>query len=285
MLVTEITHASLDARVRMFRVADEVDCYVVITNAQVIVIDTFSTPEEALEMMEVIKPELEHRQLLVINTHQHYDHAWGNIIFAAGGKYPAPIIAHQNSKQYLERQQATLLEMQASSERFENVKIVPPTLYFRDHFTIDAGDLTLELFPAFGHINDQVAIWIPEIETLLPADALEFPFPELEFGGFTALMNTFQILKNLNPKVIAPCHGGIYDARLIDWNIAYFTELETRARESRLGIDALEFSDLPERIGFSYLDALTMLGLETGSDFYRGFHLHNCKAILQHVNN
>ena len=285
MPVTEITHANLDPRIRMFRVAEEVDCFAVITSSHLIVIDTFSTPEEALEMMEVIKPNLKTRELLVINTHQHYDHAWGNIIFAADGAYPAPIVAHQNSKSYLEQQQKTLLEMQATNSRFENVKIIAPTQYFAENFRINAGDLTLELFPAFGHSGDQVAIWISEIRTLLPADALEFPFPEVEFGGFSALMKTFQAFKKLNPKVIAPCHGGIHDARLIDWNLAYFTELETRAKESKLSIDVLELPDLPEQIGFTYMEALAMLGLETGSDFYREFHQHNCKAVLQHVKN
>jgi glyoxylase-like metal-dependent hydrolase (beta-lactamase superfamily II) len=200
MPVIEIKYPTLDARIRMFRAGEEVDCFAIVSNSHVVIVDTFSTPEEALEMMEVINPSLKTRELLVINTHQHYDHAWGNFIFAADGAYSAPIVAHQNSKAYLEQQHKTLLEMQAASLRFENVKIIPPTQYFAGNFIIKAGDLTLEFIEAFGHSGDQVAIWIPEIETLLPADALEFPFPELEFGKFSALMNTFGALKTLNPK-------------------------------------------------------------------------------------
>jgi hypothetical protein len=85
--------------------------------------------------------------------------------------------------------------------------------------------------------------------------------------------------------VIAPCHGGIHDARLIDWNLAYFTRLETRARMARLPLEMFDAPDLPEHLGFSYADALAMLGLQTGSDFYREFHQHNCKAVLKHLCN
>jgi glyoxylase-like metal-dependent hydrolase (beta-lactamase superfamily II) len=283
MSVIEVFDASLDARVRMFRAGEEVDCFAVLTDSHVVVIDTFGTPEDAIQMMQLLKPKLEHRQLLVINTHQHYDHAWGNSIFTPDGEYPAPIIAHQHSKRVLERQRAVLLEKRVSDSRFATVEIVPPSLYFSETCSLDLGSLTLELFPAFGHSNDQVAIWIPEIQTLLPADALEFPFPELEVGEFPALMKTFQALKAKNPKVIAPCHGGIHDARLIDWNLAYFTQLETQATKANLPISELESPDLPERLGFSYSSALQMLGLQTGSDFYRQFHQHNCQAILRHV--
>ena len=285
MPIVEIQHATLDARVRMFRAGEEVDCFVVVTDSHVIVIDTFSTPEEALEMMEVIEPNLKTRELLVINTHQHYDHAWGNSVFAADGEFPVPILAHQNSKHHLEQQRTTLLEKQASDSRFANVKIIAPTLYFSERCTINAGDLSLELFPAFGHTNDQVAIWIPEIQTLLAADALEFPFPYVaSSGSLEQLLSTMHNLKSLKPKVIAPCHGGIHDARLIDQNLAYYAKLEARVRAKALPIEALDLPDLPERLGFSFEDALAMLGLETASDFYRDFHQRNCKTLLKHVN-
>ena len=85
MKVTEVTN-TWDARVRMFSAGDEVDCFVVLTDRFVVVIDTFSTPEDAAQMMELVRPELEGRQVLVVNTHQHYDHVWGNSLFAPGNE-------------------------------------------------------------------------------------------------------------------------------------------------------------------------------------------------------
>jgi glyoxylase-like metal-dependent hydrolase (beta-lactamase superfamily II) len=91
--VTEVPN-TWDARVRMFSAGSEVDCFVVITDRYAVVIDTFSTPEDAAQMMELVRPELENRQLLVVNTHQHYDHVWGNSLFAAGKEFAAPILAN-----------------------------------------------------------------------------------------------------------------------------------------------------------------------------------------------
>jgi glyoxylase-like metal-dependent hydrolase (beta-lactamase superfamily II) len=285
VLIAEITHPNLDPRVRVFRACD-VDCIAIISSSHVIILDTFSTPEEALEMMQLLTPSLEHRQLLVINSHQHYDHAWGNAIFESGAAFAAPILAHELSKEYLEQQKTILLEKQAKDTRFANVKIVAPTIYFSQSLTIYAGDLTLWLQPAFGHTQDQIAIWIPEILTLLATDALEFPFPYVsDSGSLKALLMTMQHFKTLQPKVIVPCHGGVHNADLINLNLEYFSHLETRVRDSQILEADLDAPDLPERIGFTFLEALSICQLETADQMYKQFHVQNIKCTWQQLQN
>ena len=254
-----------DPRVRMFRSDPEVDCFAVITKRYVVVIDTFGTPQEALQMMKMLEPELPGRQLLVINTHQHYDHAWGNAIFD-DGQYPAPILAHQKSLELLHTKAAEahtyLASKQAENPRFAQAKIVAPTLGFSERFTIHGGSLTLELIPAPGHCEDQVVVWIPEIKTLLAADALEFPFPyAANPADLPVLLNTMRELKTLGARVILPCHGGIHGPKLIEQNLEYFAHLKTEQT--------------------SFEDAVLRLGLqpETVSDFYREFHRRNLEAV------
>ncbi len=270
MLISEITHPTLDPRVRIFRASD-VDCIAVISSSHVIILDTFSTPEEALEMLEILQPSLVHRQLLVINSHQHYDHVWGNSVFAA------PILAHENSKQHFEVLAADLLEQQAQDVRFETVKIVTPTIYFLDHCTIHATDLTLELIPAFGHTNDQIVVWIPEISTLLATDALEFPFPYVaKSGSYGELIKTMKYLQSLQPNVIVPCHGGVHDASLINLNLEYFAKLEAQVKASGL-------TSINPDIGFSYLQALTMCNLRSADQIYEQFHEQNIQSVRQYL--
>jgi glyoxylase-like metal-dependent hydrolase (beta-lactamase superfamily II) len=163
MSITEITYPNIDPRVRVFSAGSEVDCFVVISDSHVIILDTFTTPEDALEMMQILKLNLEHRVLLVINSHQHSDHTWGNSVFAQDGAFPAPILAHKNSKNFLDQQRMQLLEQQKLESRLMSVKIVAPTVYFSDSCSINAGDLTLELIPAFGHTSDQVVVWIANL--------------------------------------------------------------------------------------------------------------------------
>jgi glyoxylase-like metal-dependent hydrolase (beta-lactamase superfamily II) len=248
-----------------------VDCIAIISSSHVIILDTFSTPEEAFEMMKILQPSLVHRQLLVINSHQHYDHVWGNSVFSA------PILAHEDSKQHLEVLAADLLERQAEDLRFATVKIVAPNIYFSTHCTIHATNLTLELIPAFGHTNDQIVVWIPEISTLLATDALEFPFPYVaESGSYGALLETMKYLQTLKPDVIVPCHGGVHDASLINLNLEYFTKLEAQVKASGL-------TEANPDIGFSYPEALTLCNLETADRIYEQFHVQNIQSVRRHL--
>jgi glyoxylase-like metal-dependent hydrolase (beta-lactamase superfamily II) len=227
MPITEIKYEVVDPRVRIFRSGSEVDCFAIISDSHVIILDTFTTPEDALEMMQILKPSLEHR-MLVINSHQHSDHTWGNTVFAQDGAFPAPILAHKNSKSLLETQKTQLLEQQKLEARLMSVKIVAPTLYFSDSCTINASDLTLELMPAFGHTSDQIVVWIPELRTLLATDALEFPFPYVASSGRLAqMLDTMRKLQALKPRVVLPCYGGRHDSGLITKNLGYFAWLET----------------------------------------------------------
>lgn len=227
MPITEITYQNVDPRVRIFRAGSEVDCFAIISDSHVIILDTFTTPEGALAMMEFLKPSLEHRILLVINSHQHSDHTWGNAVFAQDGAFPAPILAHRRSKDLPEEQRTKLLERQPNEPRLVNARIVPPTVYFSDSCTVSAGDLTLELMPAFGHTSDQIVVWIPELQTLLATDALEFPFPYVASSGNLSQMRATMLkLRTLKPRIVLPCHGGLHDGSLITQNLEYFAYLE-----------------------------------------------------------
>ena len=49
--------------------------YIVVTERYVVLVDTLVNEETAAALVEIARPYLSHRQLLVINTHADYDHA------------------------------------------------------------------------------------------------------------------------------------------------------------------------------------------------------------------
>jgi glyoxylase-like metal-dependent hydrolase (beta-lactamase superfamily II) len=287
--VTEVPN-TWDARVRMFSAGDEVDCFVVITDRYAVVIDTFSTPEDAVQMVELMRPELgkaglENRQLLVVNTHQHYDHVWGNSLFAPGKEFAAPILASTLSREPARAQAARLLEKQAEESRFAGLQLLEPNLYFKGDFLIDGGDLSLQLIPAPGHTPDQIVVWIPELSILLAADALEFPFPYVANpADLPVMLETIRKLQSLNPKTVLPCHGGVHDASLIDRNLAYFAALESNVRKAipKLTSGWRELENLSDLVGFSFEDAVKGLGLEPEAveGIYQEFHQVNLAATV-----
>src|SRR5450755_4444266 len=88
--VSYIPEMSRDARIRVFRRAFdavgefegmEVDAYVVITTTTVVVLDTLLCPEDVKSMMEMVQSDSAGRQMLVVNSHADWDHAWGNAYF------------------------------------------------------------------------------------------------------------------------------------------------------------------------------------------------------------
>jgi glyoxylase-like metal-dependent hydrolase (beta-lactamase superfamily II) len=248
-----------DPRIRMFRSPD-VDCYVVVTERYVVVIDTFASVFEALQMIDSVSDTLLGRQLLIVNTHQHYDHAWGNGVCAS---YPAPILAHEASLAWLASAEG--LAEKSTYQALAPKPLVPPNVTFT-HLTLHAlhsGDLTLELLPAPGHSPDQLVVWIPEIKTLLAADALEFPFPYVANpNDLASMLQTLDQLKNLNPLHVLPCHGGIHGADLIQKNLEYFASLVNQP---------------------SYESVLAALRLDPNSvpAMYREFHQLNLAALAQ----
>jgi glyoxylase-like metal-dependent hydrolase (beta-lactamase superfamily II) len=289
VIVTEVPN-TWDTRVRMFSAANEsgseVDCFVVLTERYAVVIDTFSTPEDAAQMMELVRPQLENRQLLVVNTHQHYDHVWGNSLFAVCKEFAAPILASELSREPARAQDAKLLQKQAEESRFAGLQLLEPNLYFRGEFLIDGGDLSLRLIPAPGHTPDQIVVWIPELSILLAADALEVPFPYVANPtDLPVMLETMRRLQALNPKTVLPCHGGVHDASLIDRNLAYFATLKQKVQGvvKDLPPNWRELENLPDLIGFSFEDALKSLGLEPEGveTIYQEFHQVNLAATVE----
>ena len=291
--LAEVPNGGWDERVRLFRAGQEVDTCVVVTRRYLVVVDTMATPELAAAIMEAVSDALAGRQLLVINTHADYDHCYGNAIFESpGGRYPAPILAHDLARKRMRSDDVrqSLEQRQQESERFAHVRLIEPTITCSDAMTIDGGDLTLDLLPTPGHTEDHLSVWIPELKLLLAGDAAEHPFPYVEEAAtLPILLNSLERLASLHPDRVIPCHGGPSDAALISRNLAYFAEVERRVRTALASdlvpSDWRERDDLPELIGFSFEEGVQIAGGPPAGvpAFYRGFHLAALRATLTNV--
>jgi glyoxylase-like metal-dependent hydrolase (beta-lactamase superfamily II) len=247
----------------------------------------------AADLLRIAEPHLEGRQLLVINTHAHWDHAWGNQLFAGPGAIcPAPIIATRRCAELLRSpgSQQKLAEKRASEpSRFGDVELVAPTLLFEERLAIDGGDLTLELFATPGHASDHIAIYIPQIRTLLPGDAAELPFPFVESAAtFPALRESLWRMAALDPVAALYCHAPETSGpALLRRNIAYFDELERRCHHALArGVPArpAEDADVEALVGFSFAEAVPAGHSEQElAGFYRPGHQAAIRAMLEYL--
>ncbi len=232
-----IENGGWDERILVCRNGQLVQTFIIITQRFVLLVDTVINPQTAGQMLAWAEPYLaEGRQLLVINTHADYDHCWGNQLFAGEtAVHPAPIIgshlspamfAQDEAKAYLARMQ------ELEPEIFSDVVFTPPNLLIRDKFVIDGGDLTVELLPTPGHTDDHYSLYLPEIQTVLAADAAELPYPAARVPeGLPQMRASLAKLAALPAETVLYCHAPVTVGRqlLLD-NIAYFNAIEAQCR-------------------------------------------------------
>ncbi len=290
-----VPNAGWDSRVLVCRCGTLVDTFIVVTVRYVVIIDTLINRATGQALLEIARPHLElagrRRQLLVVNTHADWDHAWGNHVFA-GSKalFPAPIIASAKCADRL-RSDASyqkLAEKRASMPgRLDDVVLKPPTLVFDERMIIDGGDLTLELFATPGHTSDHISVFIPEISTLLPGDAAELPFPFVEgAAAIPAMSASLRQMAALQPKTVLYCHAPVTSGpALLQRNIAYFEKIERCCRAALTrGAEIGRDTDVEALVGFPFIDALPPdADASALAGFYRPGHHRAIKAMLQYL--
>ncbi|MBX3013156.1 MAG: MBL fold metallo-hydrolase [Caldilineaceae bacterium] len=274
-----VANQGWDERILVCRNAPLVDTFLVITQRYLVVVDTLINPTTAHALMTYAAPYLGHgRQLLVVNTHADYDHAWGNQIFSGPqAAYPAPIIATRLcAREFRQSSTQTLLQSMQAAEPaiFGEVQLTPPTLLFTDRFVIDGGDLTLELLATPGHTPDHLSVYLPEIATLLAADAAEYPFPLARtVAGLPGLRQSLAMQAALTPKTVLYCHAPVTSGpQLLQDNLRYFDELETHCRAALargLPADPPVDVDVAGLVEFPFAAAVAM-GVH--ADFLEDYH-------------
>ena len=288
-LPVAVPNAGWDPRLLAFRSAEVVTVFAVLTRRWTVLVDTLYSEagvrELVRQVLEVATPPGGGAAppLLVVNTHADWDHAWGNHLFAgAGAPFPAPVLATAACAQRMrEPGEAALLAQMSAGEpaRFAGASLTPPTLAFEGSLRIEGGDLTLELLPAPGHKPDQLVVWIPEIRTLLGADATEHPMPFVEGPGHLAeLVATLERLRALEPEFVLACHDRLDgDPGLLDRNLAYFARVWAAASSHPGG--AVQDEALEEALGLPFAEFAE--GVPPGAwDFYRDAHRRALRAAL-----
>ena len=167
-----------------------------------VVVDNSGSPYTAKIIRNIITKQFGRDDFAyVINTHHHWDHAWGNQVFA-----DAVIIGHENCLSAMKRDLPNITRMETraeerskdlgerlksldqNSDEFKNLnlnfefqtrihkglsdyKSTPPSISFRDRMTLDLEDITIKLH-YFGraHSGSDILIQIPEEKLLLTGD-------------------------------------------------------------------------------------------------------------------
>lgn len=151
--------------------AGESVCYVVCGEKRAAVIDTVN----GMEDLHAIVREITDLPLIVINTHGHCDHVWGNTFFDEAYIHPADIAIHDahfaEKRDVTPEQAATYGATMEEMQTFLHAKPCPlhPILPGE---VIDLGGKTLEVLLVEGHTPGSIALLDRQAGFLYSGDAI-----------------------------------------------------------------------------------------------------------------
>ena len=225
---------------------------VVLGDDGALVIDTRSTHAQAREIVDDLHEVTALPVTVVVDTHGHFDHAFGNHVFR-----PALIWGHEDCVAFMART-ADARRTRIAAENPEiaadlaEVIVDPPDRTFAETAYVDIGERRVELrFLGRGHTDHDIVVLVPDAAVVFAGDLLEggaVPF----FGDAYPLdwPETAFRLAELPFGVVVPGHGDHAGRRFADEQAAAFAELAFLARRIRdgdLGLDeAMARSPFPD---------------------------------------
>lgn len=189
---------------------------VVLGSGGLLLVDTRSSHREADELRDDLAA-FGAPVRWVVNTHAHFDHAFGNARFAAGSDVGAPVFGHRLVPQHLAEHEAPMLAAWLTNgdgpvEGLSEVRITPPDTLVDDRAVVELGDRQVDLLHlGRGHTDNDLVVHVPDASAWLVGDLLEQSGPPaygddsfpLEWPGTIG-----ELAGRLTPEcVLVPGHG------------------------------------------------------------------------------
>jgi cyclase len=187
---------------------------VVLTAARAFVVDTLLRPQDMRPILELLRTQADGRRVVVVNTHHHWDHVYGNAAFRG-----VDIVA-QRACPHLITSQALSASATIPLPPPEGVPL--PSITFGDRLLYSDESENVHLLHAPGHSEDSLVLYLEKARLLLGGDTVEWPLPNFaQRDGLDAGVMTLRRLKQLPVDQVVPSHGPPMGKSLIDANESY----------------------------------------------------------------
>lgn len=221
-----------DVFVRRFGFLDQT-IGAILGTERVLVVDTRSTLVQARELLGDLG-RLTALPWVAVNTHAHFDHAFGNAAFR-----PCRIWAHQRCAEALRsggaaRREEVARQYEQLADELRATPIDPPDRTFAEAATIDLGGRTVELrHLGRGHTDNDVIVAVQGAGVLFAGDLVEQGAPP----GFDDSYPldwpaTLGLLLDRAEGVVVPGHGEPLDRELVEAQLADIAFLAETARRA-----------------------------------------------------
>lgn len=210
---------------------------IIIGRDGIVVVDTLISSKTAIRFIEDIRKITDKPIKYVINTHYHFDHAFGNSEFE---KLGAVIIGHDNCRLSIRKNADHALKDAANfgltDKDLEGTKIVWPSVSFRDKMTIDLGNEIIELmYFAPSHSADSILVFLPEKKLLFSGDVLFTDFhPFIAEGDLDGWNRILDYILYMDVEKIIPGHGPLSSKNDVKDMKDYLLLFDKQAKELAL---------------------------------------------------
>ncbi len=220
----------------------ELNCGLVIGAQRVLVIDTATTTAQGEELAAAVR-EVTPLEQVVVNTHAHYDHCFGNSAFRDSQIY-AHVGAADGLRETAEHQRQAAMSHLVEAGRAEDAallrdtEVVLPFYLIESDVALDLGGRTAHLlFGGRAHTNHDLAVAVPDAGAVFWGDmveqgadpAMEDCYP-LEWA---ATLHDLGKREQVRDALIAvPGHGDVVDAAFVDEQADQLRHIAAGLREA-----------------------------------------------------
>jgi glyoxylase-like metal-dependent hydrolase (beta-lactamase superfamily II) len=241
---------------------------IIVTNDEALVIDSEITPAAARALVADLKAVTSKPVRYVVDSHYHYDHAFGNQVFGP----EVQIIGHENTRkrllgntmeQYTYRnsidpvparvaalrtriaeekdpEQRALLERQVANslaylEQVKEIKVTPPNLTFKNTMMLHLGGREIQLlYLGRGHTDTDVVVFLPRERIVATGDLMESQVSYMGDSYPDEWPATLDKLRALDFDTVMPGHGVVFKGKTkIEAFQGYVREVTRQTTELR----------------------------------------------------
>lgn len=183
---------------------------IIIGKDGIVVVDTMISATEAKRFIRDIRTISRKPIRYVVNTHYHFDHAFGNSEFV---KLGAVIIAQENAEKAMEKSAGETLknigQYGLTPKDMKGTTPACPVLTFGDRMTINIGGQQIELIHARqAHTDGDTLVYVSGKKVLFAGDVLFTNYhPFLGEGNIEEWAKELDDLKSMDIEKIIPGHN------------------------------------------------------------------------------
>jgi glyoxylase-like metal-dependent hydrolase (beta-lactamase superfamily II) len=204
----------------------------ILGEGEALVIDTRSTHAQAREILADLRELTSAPVTVVVDTHGHFDHAYGNHVFR-----PATIWGHDRCVAFMartgeQRRARIAAEEPEIAADLAEVVIDPPDRTFDETAFVEVGGRQIELrYLGRGHTDHDIVIRVPGAGVLFAGDLIENgAVPYFGDGYPLDWPETALRVAELVDLVVVPGHGDHADRRFVESQAGSLLGLATLAR-------------------------------------------------------